>query len=260
MVLDFHKYEGAGNDFIVLDDRALKFPAGDHEIVRRLCDRRFGIGADGLMLLRDRPGYNFGMVYFNADGKEGSMCGNGGRCIAAFAHKLGVAGKSMTFMAVDGAHEAVIENGIVNLKMSDVHAIETGSGFYYLNTGSPHYVKFVSDLDTLDVFTEGRKIRYNDRFRNEGTNVNYVEDLGDHLFVRTYERGVENETLACGTGVVASVVSRAFRDGVAGAFTLPVRVAGGRLQVSLQREAGVFNHIWLQGPGTYVFSGSIEVA
>jgi diaminopimelate epimerase len=260
MALEFHKYEGAGNDFILVDDRNMTFPASDNELVRRLCDRRFGIGADGLMLLRQQDGYDFRMVYYNSDGREGSMCGNGGRCIAAFAHALGVAGDQMKFLAVDGDHEALmLGNGIVVLKMNDVHTVETGSDFYYLNTGSPHYVTYVSGLEAMDVFTEGRKIRYNDRFRKEGTNVNFVEDMGDHLFVRTYERGVENETLACGTGVVACVVSRAYRDGISGAFTLPVRVAGGRLQVSLNGKSGHFNDIWLQGPGTYVYSGNFPV-
>jgi diaminopimelate epimerase len=257
MALEFHKYEGAGNDFIIVDDRELKFPAMDHAFVHRLCDRRFGIGADGLMLLQSRPGYDFSMVYYNADGKEGSMCGNGGRCIAAFAHKLGIAGKKMKFVAVDGEHEAVIlESPLVKLKMSDVQSVESGSGFYFLNTGSPHYVKYMSAIGEIDVYAEGRKIRYNDRFRETGTNVNFVEDLGDHLFVRTYERGVENETLACGTGVVASVVSRAFRDQISGPYTVPVRVAGGLLRVSLQKKESLFADIWLEGPGTYVFSGT----
>jgi diaminopimelate epimerase len=259
MAIEFQKYEGAGNDFILVDDRERYFPSGNNKLVRHLCDRRFGIGADGLMLLQLHEGYDFRMVYYNADGKEGSMCGNGGRCIAAFARKLGVAGPNMKFMAVDGEHLAHCSEGnLVNLKMSDVESVETGTGYYYLNTGSPHYVVYTTSAETIDVYTEGRKIRYNDRFRDEGTNVDFVEDRGDHLFVRTYERGVENETLACGTGVVASVVCRAYREKVSGSVTVPVTVAGGKLSVSLEKIADRYSNIWLEGPATFVFSGVIQ--
>lgn len=260
MVIDFQKYEGAGNDFILVDDRNLKFPREDNNLVRHLCDRRFGIGADGLMLLQNQEGYDFRMVYFNSDGREGSMCGNGGRCIASFAGKLGLAQQSMKFLAVDGEHEAeTCEGNLVNLKMSDVETIETREEAYFLNTGSPHYVKFVTGLAQIDVYNEGRNIRYNDRFRREGTNVNFVEDMGDYLYIRTYERGVENETLACGTGVVASVICRAFRNQVSGSYTVPVKAAGGNLNVRLEKKDNLYTQIWLKGPATYVFSGVIPV-
>lgn len=258
MAIEFQKYEGAGNDFILVDDRGRSFPSEDTAFIRHLCDRRFGIGSDGLMLLQLQEGYDFRMVYYNADGIEGSMCGNGGRCIAAFARKLGVAAPNMKFMAVDGEHYADTgEGNMVNLKMSDVDTIETGIDFYFLDTGSPHYVKYMTGVDGVDVFTEGRKIRYNDRFRAAGTNVNFVEDRRDHLFVRTYERGVENETLACGTGVVASVVCRAYRDNANGSYELPVTVPGGKLRVSLVKNGDHFTQIWLKGPANSVFSGVI---
>jgi diaminopimelate epimerase len=261
MILEFYKYEGAGNDFILLDDRTGIFPSIHYDLVKRLCDRRFGIGADGLMLLRSCPGYDFNMVYYNSDGREGTMCGNGGRCIAAFAEKLGIVQKRARFMAIDGEHLATLmAEHYVRLKMSDVQGIESGKGYYYLNTGSPHYVTFVTGLAGLDVFTAGRDIRFNNRFREEGTNVNFVEEVGDHLFVRTYERGVENETLACGTGVVAAVISAYLKrksDKIA--WSMPVKVMGGQLQVSFTVQDDRFTDIWLEGPATYVFQGKITL-
>jgi len=261
MLLDFHKYEGAGNDFILLDDRSGSFPSINHDLVKQLCDRRFGIGADGLMLLRKVQGYDFSMVYYNADGRESTMCGNGGRCITAFAHKLGIIQRNARFLAADGEHLAeLMSDNYVRLNMTDVADIETGPDYYYLNTGSPHYVRFTAGLAELDVFAAGRAIRYNERFRQEGTNVDFVEDLGDHLFVRTYERGVENETLACGTGVVASVICACLHRGTDKiSCNMPVKVMGGLLQVSLNRMDKLFSDIWLEGPATYVYKGVIEV-
>lgn len=261
MLLDFEKYEGAGNDFILIDDRNNKFPALRYDLVKKLCDRRFGIGADGLMLLRTREGYDFEMLYYNSDGKEGSMCGNGGRCIVAFAHKLGIIDKRAKFIAIDGEHaaEAIAEN-YIRLKMMDVSEIETGHDYYYLNTGSPHYVTFTTNVKELDVFKAGRDIRYNQRFQETGTNVDFVEDFGEYLSVRTYERGVENETLACGTGVVASVISACLhRKNDKIACTLPIKVLGGLLKVSLNKTGNSFTDIWLEGPATFVFKGSFDI-
>jgi diaminopimelate epimerase len=257
----FYKYEGAGNDFILLDDRNFLFPDKKPGLVKFLCDRKFGIGADGLMLLRSLPGYDFSMVYFNSDGKESSMCGNGGRCIAAFASKLGIIRQEARFVAIDGDHIAELkDDGNIKLKMCDVTGIETGGDYFYLDTGSPHYVKFLSSIDKLDVFTEGRKIRYGDRFFDQGTNVNFVEDQGDHIFVRTYERGVENETLACGTGVVASVICTAILKGINHTFfALPAKVLGGQLLVSFYRRDNEFTQVWLEGPGTFVYKGTIAI-
>ena len=261
MVAEFYKYEGAGNDFIIFDDRANFFPDQNHGLIRLLCDRRFGIGADGLILLRNQHGYDFSMLYFNADGNQSSMCGNGGRCMAAFANHLGIIHEKTRFTAVDGEHLAEMTiPGHVNLKMSDVSDIEKGPDFFYLNTGSPHYVKILSSIDALDVFSEGRKVRYNERFKGPGTNVNFVEDFGGGLFVRTYERGVENETLACGTGVVASVISASVNRNVPdGLFSLPVKVKGGNLSVSFIKSGLVYKDIWLYGPATFVFKGNIDL-
>jgi diaminopimelate epimerase len=261
MELTFYKYEGAGNDFVIIDDRKLEFPDQRTDLVKYICDRRFGIGADGLMLLRPKKDYDYNMVYYNADGNESSMCGNGGRCLAAFAHRLGIIEKKAVFTAVDGVHEAeMISDQFVRLKMTDVTEIETGEDFYYLNTGSPHFVKFMPSIDELDVFNEGRKIRYNDRFAEKGTNVNFVQEHPDHISVRTYERGVENETLACGTGIVASVICTGVRKGVNHAtFSSDVQARGGKLKVSFVRKDNLISDIWLEGPAVFVFEGRIEV-
>jgi diaminopimelate epimerase len=260
-MLEFYKYEGAGNDFILVDDRTTTFPADNHDLVKHLCDRNFGIGADGLMLLRSCPGYDFEMVYYNADGRESTMCGNGGRCIAAFARKLGIAQRRVRFLAADGEHLAdLLSDHYAKLKMSDVLDFETGEDYYFLNTGSPHYVSFTTHLAAMDVVAAGRKIRYSERFREQGTNVDFVEEGSDYLFVRTYERGVENETMACGTGVVASVISACLRQGGDKiSYSMPVRVLGGQLKVSLDRRGNSFTDIWLEGPASFVFKGQMKI-
>jgi diaminopimelate epimerase len=256
MIFSFSKYHGTGNDFILVDDRTKTFPADNAELIEHLCDRRFGIGADGLMLLRKHPSYDFEMVYFNSDGKYGSMCGNGGRCIARFATDIGAITKDhVHFIASDGPHEAIIGKNTVKLKMSDVEDIEAGEGFFYLNTGSPHYVKIEMNVPELDVYTKGRKIRYSDRFAKEGTNVNFVEANPEGIFVRTYERGVEDETFSCGTGVTASALV-ASMIGVAGAGkSCKVKTRGGNLLVHFEKSGNSFKNIWLEGPATYVFKG-----
>jgi diaminopimelate epimerase len=261
MDLAFNKYEGAGNDFILVDDRTGSFPQKTAGLVKFLCDRRFGIGADGLILLRRHAGFDFGMVYYNSDGKEGSMCGNGGRCIAAFAQKLGIIQEKARFMATDGEHLAELPDGaFVRLRMNDVAVIEKGEDYYYLNTGSPHFVKFMPSIAELDVFTEGQKIRYNERFALKGTNVDFVEDRSDHLFVRTYERGVENETLACGTGVVAAALCVWIRKNIIStSLAIPVKVMGGQLKVTADCREGSFTNIWLEGPATPVYNGTVNL-
>jgi diaminopimelate epimerase len=262
MELTFYKYEGAGNDFVLLDDRKMQFPDKRTDLVKFICDRRFGIGADGLMLLRPKTGYDYNMVYYNADGNESTMCGNGGRCLAAFAHKLGMIDRKAVFTAIDGVHEAeLLTDNYVRLKMTDVSEIETGKDFYYLNTGSPHYVKFMPSINEMDVFNEGRKIRYNERFADLGTNVNFVQEYPDHISVRTYERGVENETLACGTGIVASVICSGIRKGINHAgYSSIVHARGGQLKVSFFRHDSKISDIWLEGPATFVFKGTINLA
>lgn len=262
MELTFYKYEGAGNDFVLLDDRKMQFPEKRADLVKFICDRRFGIGADGLMLLRPKNGYDYKMVYYNSDGIESTMCGNGGRCLAAFAHKLGIIDLKAVFTAADGVHEAeLISENYVRLKMIDVTNVETGKDYYYLNTGVPHYVKFLSSIEKLDVFNEGRKIRYSERFAAEGTNVDFVQEYADRIAVRTYERGVENETLACGTGIVASVICTGIRKGINhSTFSSKVDALGGQLKVTFFRDDSLITNVWLEGPATFVFEGTIKLA
>lgn len=263
MEISFYKYQGAGNDFVIIDDRENNFDKSNTGLVAFLCDRRFGIGGDGLMLLRNKAGFDFEMVYFNSDGKEASMCGNGGRCIVAFAKKIGVITDATHFIAVDGPHDAsfISEEGTewVSLKMIDVKNVESGSDYVYMDTGSPHYVTFSKDLQGLAIVEEARKIRYNDRFKSVGTNVNFIQmSAPEVLDIRTYERGVEDETLACGTGVTAAVLS-AFLKGETAAHALKVKAQGGNLRVKFKPVAGGFEDIWLQGPAEFVFKGTINV-
>jgi len=258
--IEFHKYHGAGNDFILIHDPLSAFPAEKHELVRHLCDRRFGIGADGLILIRKHPDLDFQMVYFNADGREGSMCGNGGRCAVAFAHRMHLCKETTTFQAADGTHLAkVIRPDHIQLKMQSVKNIRIQPDHYELDTGSPHYVTFVENLDELDVFGIGQKIRLSNAFRAEGINVDFVEHREDMLFVRTYERGVENETLSCGTGVVASALCASLRD-PGRKSEYHIRTRGGDLSVSFRMEnENDFRNIILEGPAEFVFKGSIEI-
>ena len=230
------------------------------EQIRLLCDRRFGIGADGLMLLELEPGIDFKMVYFNSDGNESSMCGNGGRCITAFAKKMGIITTDAKFLAIDGMHESKIAEDQVSLKMNDVRDMEVGDDYFFLNTGSPHYVKFVKDIDHFDVVTEGKKIRYNERFKAEGTNVNFIERKEQELFVRTYERGVENETLSCGTGVTAAALVAGFKGLSTDKKNCHIKTLGGNLNVKFEKVLeNTFYNIWLEGSAVYVFETLIEV-
>ncbi|WP_276345826.1 diaminopimelate epimerase [Daejeonella sp. JGW-45] len=262
MKLNFYKYEGAGNDFILLDNREQHFnPDQQPQMIKKLCDRHFGIGADGLMALQLKPGYHFEMLYYNANGSAGTMCGNGGRCITAFAKRLGIIQNETNFMAVDGPHYAKIsENGDwVSLKMIDVDDIKMDGNAFVLNTGSPHYVVQRSQLRDLDVFRAGREIRYNEVYSSEGINVNFVEDMGDHYYVRTYERGVEDETFACGTGATAVAMAMARLKNKTGQTTITLRVTGGQLSVSFDYDGKKFTNVFLEGPASFVFEGSIDV-
>lgn len=260
MEIRFQKYQGTGNDFILIDNRKKDVQLSTEQIAW-LCNRRFGIGADGLMLLELEPGVNFKMVYFNSDGRESSMCGNGGRCISAFAHKLGIIDHKARFIAIDGIHEAVISDGIVSLKMNDVKSIEKGENYFFLNTGSPHYVKFVYDVKNFDVFGEGRRIRNSEAYVAEGTNVNFIEKNGEEIFVRTYERGVEDETLSCGTGVTAAALVAALSGQATGRNNCRIATLGGALNVKFERvlESSFYN-IWLEGLAEFVFEGQITIA
>ena len=256
--IPFSKYQGAGNDFILIDNRFNTYlTRKDTEQIRKMCDRRFGIGADGLILLHNRAGFDFEMVYFNADGNESTMCGNGGRCISAFARQLGIVSDRCTFLAIDGPHDAVVEKeDWVELKMTDVAGAERGDGFFVLNTGSPHYVIFVEDVSDIDIVQGGQAIRYSDRFRKEGINVNFVEKKKSGLEVATYERGVEDETLSCGTGVTASALSWYLAHPEKTEHEIPIITKGGHLSVRFNPDGkGGFTDVWLCGPAVRVFEG-----
>jgi diaminopimelate epimerase len=261
MKIEFFKYQGTGNDFVVIDNRNGTNLSFTEKQVKNLCDRRFGIGADGLMLLKDKSEYDFEMIYYNSDGREGSMCGNGGRCLVKFAESLGIQKEVYKFKATDGDHEAKIDgNGIVCLKMNDIDTIKNYHGDFMVNTGSPHYVKLVPKLANLDVFKKGSEIRYSREFEKEGINVNFVEQMDepDKIFVRTYERGVENETLSCGTGVTAAALVCYHNEN--GFNEVEVKTLGGRLNVEFDRvEDGKFRNIWLCGPAQRVFDGIIDL-
>lgn len=261
MNIPFFKYQGAGNDFILLDNRNLDFVHLTEKHIKTLCNRRFGIGADGLMMLQNHPDYDFEMHYYNADGRIGSMCGNGGRCIVAFARHLHLIKLETNFLAVDGAHYAKIsESGNwVDLQMIDVEQIEKDETAFVLNTGSPHYVLEVKDLETLDVFTAGSKIRNNSTYQDQGINVNFIEDKGDHYFVRTFERGVEDETYACGTGVTAVALAKAKELDEPGHFTRAIKVLGGDMRVEYDYDGKSFSNIFLCGPAELVFTGRITL-
>ncbi len=280
--MKFWKYQGAGNDFVMLDQRENQWIGrADTKLIEYLCDRRFGIGADGLILLQNLSGYDFEMVYFNADGRESTMCGNGGRCIVAFAWYLGIVDLNCRFMAIDGEHEAKL-GGItypkgtnvhsdkaqlgkdlwINLKMSDVKHVEKDGDAYILNTGSPHYVRFVKNLDRLDLVAEGRAVRYSERWKQNGINVNLVAENGANgqYSIRTYERGVEDETYACGTGATAAAIATFLNEGgKMGAFAIGLQAKGGNLSVNAHaNDDGSFSEIWLSGPAERVFEGEIN--
>lgn len=260
--MNFFKYQGAGNDFVLIDNRDQQFDAADTALVARLCDRRFGIGADGLMLLQERAGYDFEMLYYNADGNPGSMCGNGGRCIVSFAKYLGIIEDRTRFLAVDGVHEASVNETAdwVSLKMIDVAELTRDGDAYVLNTGSPHYVKRVDNLKDLDVYHQGRSVRYNETYKEEGINVNFVASNDTGYSVRTYERGVEDETLACGTGVTAVALAMAADQQLTGTIDTPIEAMGGKLHIRfIRQEDGSFYNIYLEGPATLVFEGKYGI-
>ncbi len=285
MSFEFHKYQGTGNDFIIIYDSLSRFPFDNHDIVKRLCDRHFGIGADGLMLVRKHKEHGYEMKYANSDGKESTMCGNGGRCFAAFLIAKDVKHKSgdVKFLAIDGLHEAhVKQSGWVSLKMNDVKSLEIiDETEYVLNTGSPHVVKIVSNVDEIDLIPAAHAIRYNDRFKEKGININFMTEelhrskaaMIDHTLiftpynaqidVRTYERGVENETLSCGTGSVAAALIKIMlsqRHGNKERSGVLVNTKGGPLIVTAKMpSAGTFTEIHLEGFTELVFKGEIKI-
>jgi diaminopimelate epimerase len=256
MQLKFYKYQGTGNDFVMIDDRENRLHLSTQQI-QHLCDRRFGIGADGVILIRNHEAVDFEMVYYNSDGSQ-SFCGNGSRCALAFAESLGIYKSEASFIAIDGEHVGKSQNNLFYTKMGDVAEVEVGDGYMYIHTGSPHYVIWKDDLSDFNLVEEAKTIRYNNRFKAEGTNVNFVKELTDGVQVRTYERGVEDETLSCGTGVTAVTLAQAVKHNLKDS-ELKIKVEGGELKVSFEREGNQFKNIWLIGPAEFVFEGKIEL-
>ncbi|XZF13890.1 diaminopimelate epimerase [Chitinophagaceae bacterium MMS25-I14] len=258
MNIHFAKYQGAGNDFILIDNRNKQVSLATEQVAA-ICHRRFGIGADGLMLLERAEGYDFHMVYFNSDGNESSMCGNGGRCITAFARDLGLIKDKTVFTAIDGAHDAaLLADGLISLHMQDVKHIEHFDTYSILNTGSPHYIKWVEDVHKTNVFSEGRNIRNMPEFQPKGINVNFTRKTVNGLDVRTYERGVEDETYSCGTGVTAAAIAATGNE--TGDYITEIQTPGGQLTVSFTKDtSGTATNVYLKGPAVFVFEGTITI-
>lgn len=261
MKIHFYKYQATGNDFVVIDNREGIFSFTEDQI-KKICDRKFGVGADGLMLIENHASLNFNLEYFNSDGSQ-SLCGNGSRAAVQFASKLGMVNGEATFLAYDGAHAAeLLPAGIIRLKMNDVSEAKVASEEYFIHTGSPHVVRFVKDINHYPVVEEGRKIRYSDAYKPGGTNVNFVELLPDNtIFVRTYERGVEDETLSCGTGVTAAALATFYKGYKA---PIQIKTLGGDLSVEFKSGQPVgsspsFTDVFLVGPAKMVFEGDLEL-
>ncbi|WDO13112.1 diaminopimelate epimerase [Flavobacterium sp. WW92] len=260
MQINFYKYQGTGNDFIMIDNRQDVFSKNNTKLVESLCDRRFGIGADGLILLENDNSTDFKMVYYNSDGNQSSMCGNGGRCLVAFAKSLGIIENKATFIATDGLHHATIsDDGIVSLQMKDVDEVRIEHDYVFLDTGSPHHVQLVEDLEHFEVKEKGAAIRYGELYGKAGSNVNFVsQKSADTFSLRTYERGVEDETLSCGTGATAvAIAMKALEKTESNKINL--NVEGGKLEVSFTPTEGKYVDVFLKGPAAFVFEGNISV-
>ncbi len=255
--MHFYKYHGTGNDFIIIDDRSNKINITGDEI-KSLCNRNFGIGSDGLLILKNHENFDFEMKFYNPDGSEATFCGNGARCIVAFARFLGIIENQTTFIAKDGQHSAFFDNDEVVLKMQNVDIIKKYDNFFYLNTGTPHSVVFVDDVEKIDLVKEALPIRYNKLFQPNGTNVNFVQIFDNYIKVRTYEKGVENETLSCGTGVVASALVSAMNF-FKNIKSLDVVAKGGKLNVSFEHFNEKFVDVYLKGNAVKVFEGEISL-
>ncbi len=260
MKLNFSKYQGTGNDFVMVDNRSGEWDNLPIKVIQSICDRKFGVGADGLIKINAHPEYDFEVDYYNADGSK-SFCGNGARCSVAFAHTLGITKPEVIFNAIDGVHGAKKDGELINLEMLPVFKVYQDGEALVLNTGSPHYVVFSDDLDNLDVYEEGRAIRYNERYKNGGINVNFIQEESDTEFeIRTYERGVENETLSCGTGLTAAAMVMAIENGLFGYQALTANTKGGTCYVGFNRTGEMeFEEVRLIGPAEFIFSGEIDV-
>ena len=254
----FHKYQGTGNDFIMLNSYHSEIELTSSEI-KKLCNRNFGIGADGLILIKRNPDYDFEMDYYNADGSSATFCGNGARCIVAFAKTLHIIDEEAIFIAKDGIHEAKINNDIVKLQLKNIENYEQVGDDFSINTGTEHYVKFCRNLDKYEIIKEARKIRYSKKFHPKGTNVNFAEFADNKLNIRTYEKGIEDETLSCGTGIVASALCYAIKNKINKTLNeINIKTKGGDLKVFFTYKNNNFTDIWLQGKANYVFAGEIN--
>ncbi len=260
MELTFYKYQGTGNDFVMIDNRQATFPVTNVKLIESLCDRRFGIGADGLILLENDTQADFKMVYFNSDGNQSTMCGNGGRCIVAFAKKLKIIDNQAAFNAIDGLHHATISvDETVSLQMKNVETINITPKYVFLDTGSPHHVEMVSDLKNFDIKQNGAEIRYSTLYEKSGSNVNFVEQINENTFaIRTYERGVDDETLSCGTGATAVAIAMK-KIGKTDSNDININVQGGNLSVSFTPIDTIFTNVFLKGPAKFVFEGVISI-
>jgi diaminopimelate epimerase len=257
VTIAFKKYQATGNDFILIDNRNNKIKLSTDQI-QQLCDRKFGVGADGLILIENHEKADFNVIYYNPDGSQ-SLCGNGSRAAVHLARSLGLAGDQTKFNAFDGIHDAFIaSSGLISVKMMDVSEVKAVGEDYFLNTGSPHHIRFISKIETYPVYEEGRKVRYSEQYQPAGCNVNFVELLGaNSIYVRTYERGVENETLSCGTGVTAAALAASLKG-----YKTPIKVKtkGGELEISFKSEKpNQFHNIFLSGPAKMVFEGRLEL-
>ncbi len=260
MKISFSKYQGTGNDFVMLDNLNGQYDSLTIPQIQLICDRRFGVGSDGLIKINSHNSSDFEVEYFNSDGSK-SFCGNGARCSVAFAETLGVNVSDTSFLGIDGLHKASKNQDVISLEMGDVSEITKIENDFVIYTGSPHYIRFIDAINDLDIVQFGKKVRYSDEFKNEGINVNLVEIVdANNLIVNTYERGVEDETLSCGTGVTACVLAFAYQTQLLGEHKVSVKVKGGNLSVFFNQETlGKFTTIHLIGPGQFVFSGEINV-
>ena len=260
MKISFSKYQGTGNDFVMLDNLNGQYDSLTIPQIQLICDRRFGVGSDGLIKINSHNSSDFEVEYFNSDGSK-SFCGNGARCSVAFAETLGVNVSDTSFLGIDGLHKASKNQDVISLEMGDVSEIRKIENDFVIYTGSPHYIRFIDAINDLDIVQFGKKVRYSEEFKNEGINVNLVEIVdANNLIVNTYERGVEDETLSCGTGVTACVLAFAYQTQLLGEHKVSVKVKGGNLSVFFNQETlGKFTTIHLIGPGEFVFSGEINV-
>jgi len=256
MEVDFYKFQGTGNDFIMIDDREESFDMNDESLIKSLCERRFGIGADGLILLRNHENYSFEMIFFNSTGAKSTFCGNGGRCVLSFAHFLEIFEEKCEFMAFDGVHEGIVKGDMVSLKMADVTEVNVREDSVVLDTGSPHLVKVVENVKSINVMNKGKKLRFSNEFGDYGINVNFAE-VNDGISIRTYERGDEIESLSCGTGSVATAIALYEIEKIDNT-NVSINTTGGTLEVSFQHDGKSYVNIWLSGEASMVYSGEFE--